>query len=476
MTKTIFNFPSPFSGKTKKTALPVYLMTSDEFKSWRKKQKKTVKSQLEQAAFTCKPNKAFVLFDNRGEAEAIIGGISSPIHYLESAATAAHIQATFADSFLKSHVFELHTKEENIEKACIGWGLSAYKFDVFKKDDSTAPILLWPKGINKKDIVSTIESVCLIRNLVNTPANELGTDELAGAAKSLAKTHDAKITVQRGEKIKNSFPLIYTVGKASPRPPQIVNIKWGKPSHPNVTIVGKGIIYDTGGLNLKPGMYMRDMKKDMGGAAHALGLAHQIMSQKLPVNLRVLLAVAENSVAGDSFRPGDVITSRKGINVEINDTDAEGRLVVADALTYACEGAKKDKPELLIDFCTLTGAARVALGYDIPAFFTNNDAFIEDLRQNSVGEDDPIWPLPLWHGYEKEMNSNVADLINDGTGRAGAIHGALFLQRFIDSSIDWIHLDCYAWEQHGKPGRTQGGADTGMRAIFDFIKRRYKRK
>ena len=214
---------------------------------------------------------------------------------------------------------------------------------------------------------------------------------------------------------------------------------------------------------------MRDMKKDMGGSAHALGLAHLIMTMKLPVQLRVLLPIAENSVAGNSYRPGDILQSRKGITVEIGDTDAEGRLVVADALTYACE----DKPDLLLDFCTLTGAARVALGYDIPAFLTNQDEFLETLRCESVKNDDPIWPLPLWQGYNSELSSTVADMTNDGSGRAGAIHGGLFLERFIDSSVDWVHLDCFAWEQHGKAGRPKGGSDTGMRAIFEFIKSRY---
>jgi len=193
------------------------------------------------------------------------------------------------------------------------------------------------------------------------------------------------------------------------------------------------------------------------------------MTMKLPVQLRVLLPIAENSVAGNSYRPGDILQSRKGITVEIGDTDAEGRLVVADALTYACE----DKPDLLLDFCTLTGAARVALGYDIPAFLTNQDEFLETLRCESVKNDDPIWPLPLWQGYNSELSSTVADMTNDGSGRAGAIHGGLFLERFIDSSVDWVHLDCFAWEQHGKAGRPKGGSDTGMRAIFEFIKSRY---
>jgi leucyl aminopeptidase len=238
-----------------------------------------------------------------------------------------------------------------------------------------------------------------------------------------------------------------------------------------LTLVGKGVVFDTGGLDLKPPAFMGLMKKDMGGSAHVLGLAHIIMSLKLPVRLRVLVAVAENAVGGASFRPGDIIKSRKGLSVEIGDTDAEGRLVVGDALAYACEGRK---PDLLIDFCTLTGSARAALGYDIPAYFTNKDEHIDDLRNIGMQCEDPVWPLPLYQPYLKEMNSPIADINNIGSGKAGAIHGALFLQQFVDASVEWIHLDCYAWEQSGKAGRPQGGADTGLRSVLKLIEKRFK--
>ncbi|PZQ44250.1 MAG: aminopeptidase, partial [Micavibrio aeruginosavorus] len=231
------------------------------------------------------------------------------------------------------------------------------------------------------------------------------------------------------------------------------------------------VVFVTGGLDRKPPPFMLLMKKDMGGAAHVLGLAHAVMTLNIPVRLRVLIAAAENSVGGESFRPGDVIPSRKGLSVEIGDTDAEGRLVVGDALTYACEGDKK--PELVVDFCTLTGSARAALGYDIPAFFSNRESLQDQIKEHGQMNEDPVWPLPLWQPYVKEMSSNIADLSNVGSGKAGAIHGALFLQQFIDPSVDWVHLDCYAWEQSGKAGRPQGGADTGMRAILKLIETRY---
>lgn len=243
----------------------------------------------------------------------------------------------------------------------------------------------------------------------------------------------------------------------------------GDKNDPAVTIVGKGVVFDTGGLNLKPPRFMRYMKKDLGGAAHALGLAWMIMSMNVPVRLKVLVSAAENSVDGNAMRPGDVVKSRKGLTVEITDTDAEGRLVLADALTYGSE----DKPALLIDFATLTGSARSALGWDIPAFFSNQDALLEDLKTAGTEHNDPVWPLPLWKPYLKEMDSKVADFDNIGSGPAGAIHGGLFLEQFLENNTPWIHLDCYAWEQNGKAGRPQGGADTGMRAVFKLIERRY---
>lgn len=473
MTDSLFNFPAPFSQKAKKDVVSIVFTDSVEFPSWLEKQSEYIQTQIKNDGFTAQPKQTTILKNKYGHSEIVVGGLSSGVHYLDSAATAQYIQNNFSNDFIDNHAFEITSKhkENVINKIAIGWGLSAYHYDAFKSEKKSTPILTWPAKADKKEVTATIESLCLLKNLINTPPNVLGTDELANVAKNVAKAHKAKIKIIHDKDLlKKNFPLIYNVGKASPRPPQLVDMSWGNSKHPKVTIVGKGIIYDTGGLNLKPGQYMRDMKKDMGGAAHALGVAWMIMSLNLPVNLRVILPIAENSVSGNSFRPGDVIISRKGLSVEIDDTDAEGRLVVGDALAYASE----DKPDLLIDFCTLTGAARVALGFDIPAFFSNRETIINSLRVSSLEQDDAVWPLPLWAGYEREMDSSVADLINSGTGRAGAIHGGLFLQRFIDPEIDWIHLDCYAWEQAGKAGRPKGGADTGMRAITDFIRQRYK--
>lgn len=471
MTKNIFAFPAPFTKSSKKPAIAVLFFNKDTLKSWAKKQPKIVQTQIEQGGFKGSAKQVLIVKDAKGVPEMILGGIGNPVHYLDSAAIVQHLQTRLSKDFTESHIFTLDSTHdtETLTKICLGWGLADYKFESYKKSTTPTIAMIWPKGAEVKTIEASINAICLIRNLINTPACDLGTDELASAAKHLATTHKAKIKITKGAELMKNFPMIHNVGKASPRPPQLVDMTWGNAKHPKVTLVGKGIVYDTGGLNIKTGAGMRYMKKDMGGAAHALATASMIMSLKLPVQLRVLLPIAENAIAGNAFRPGDILPTRKGLSVEIDDTDAEGRLVLADALTYACE----EKPDLLVDFATLTGAARVAIGYDIPAFFTNNDKNNETLRHSSKKQDDFVWPFPLWEGYDANINGTISDIISVGSGRAGHIEAALFLQRFIEPSVEWIHMDCYAWEQNGKAGRPQGGADTGMRAIYNFIKARY---
>jgi len=302
----------------------------------------------------------------------------------------------------------------------------------------------------------------------------MGPDELEEQTNKLCEHHDIVLkTIKDKELIKQNFPMIFDVGKASTRRPRLLDFSWGVKKHPAVTLVGKGVCFDTGGLDIKPSQFMLTMKKDMGGSAHVLGLAHMIMSLNLPIRLRVLIPAVENSIDGNAYRPSDILQSRKGITVEVGNTDAEGRLVLADALALACE----EPPELLIDFATLTGAARVAVGFELPALFSNNDdtayAIQKQSSTNEVG--DPVWNLPLWQPYRKELDSKVADISSTG-GKAGASTAALFLQEFIDNDIEWIHMDVFAWEQKGKPGRPHGGADTGMRAIFAFLEDRYGKK
>lgn len=476
MTHSFLNAPHPFIDSADDNVITIIPLNEKGFAQWIVEQSQSMRLQVEQAGFIGKSGNSAVIRDKKSFVTHILMGWDGDFNIHSSCAIYALIQSQFSGDFIESVTFKVHEDdidEDLIDKIGIGWGLAAYKFDAHKKDShaNKRPILIWPEHANKNFVTAQIASICLIRDLINTPANILGTDELAGAAHEVAKHFKAKINIIKGDKLEKEFPLIHAVGMASPRAPQLVDMTWGKKTDPKVTIVGKGIIYDTGGLNLKTGTGMRYMKKDMGGAAHALGLAWMIMSQNLPIQLRVLLPIAENAVAGNAYRPGDILNSRKGLSVEIDNTDAEGRLVVADALCYASE----DKPDFIVDFCTLTGAARVALGYDIPAFFSNNEDVIDNLRKTSVQHHDPVWPLPLWPGYIADIETPLADISNDGVGRAGAIYGGLFLQKFVDQDIDWIHLDCYAWEQTGKAGRPQGGADTGMRALYSHIKERYTR-
>jgi leucyl aminopeptidase len=461
---------------TDKDIIPVRLTDAAGFEDIHSRASASFSRQMEQADFTGKDRQICILRDEAGRVVEILAAFSLPLSLYAFSTLFEKLRNDFSSDFLKSVCFRLESKlsAPDATQAAIGWALGSYKFTLFKKDKGKEgqPVLLWPENADKTRAQAMVESLCIIKTLINLPANVLGTNELADAAAFIAREgRGAFSRIVDQDLIAQNFPMIYDVGKASPNRPQLIEILWGDENNPPVTLVGKGVVFDTGGLDLKPPPFMALMKKDMGGAAHVLGLAHAIMRLNLPVRLRVLISAAENSVGGASFRPGDILKSRKGLSVEIGDTDAEGRLVVADALTYACEGPRF--PELLVDFCTLTGSARAALGYDIPAFFSNREELQEDLRKASAKNEDPLWPLPLWQPYLKEMQSSVADINNIGTGKAGAIHGALFLQQFIDSKVPWIHIDCYAWEQSGKPGRPAGGADTGMRAMLAMIENHY---
>ena len=474
MTDHILEIPACFADKADQKTIILTICREKDYPEYAKELPEGYFAQTEQISFSAKKGQCAILHDKNGLLKDILVGVGSEITIYSLCAAVMMIKQTLSKKFLDQVCFKVVENgfsKDDLTKLCIGWGLANYVFDAYKKCDHPNTKLLWPKGADVQRAETTIEAVCLVRNLINTPANILGTDELADIVEQIAGRYKASFNRIVGDDLlTENFPLIHAVGKGSPRPPQLIEFNWGNDDHPTVTLVGKGIVYDTGGLNLKPKAFIRHMKKDMGGAAHVLGLAMMIMEAKLPIRLRVLIPSAENSISGESFRPGDILKSRKGLTVEIDDTDAEGRLVVSDALAYACED---ETPDLLIDFCTLTGAARVALGYDIPAFFSNKDDMLEPMKQAGMGNDDPIWPLPLWPGYEKDINTPVADVLNDGLGRAGAIEAALFLQRFIDKSVPWVHFDCYAWEQSGRPGRPQGGADTGMRAVFHYLEDRY---
>jgi leucyl aminopeptidase len=309
-----------------------------------------------------------------------------------------------------------------------------------------------------------------VRDMINTAANLFGPDELESEARAVARKFGARVAVTKGKALAKEFPLVHIVGAASPREPRLIDFSWGKPGDRKLTLVGKGVCFDTGGLDIKPSASMLLMKKDMGGAANVLGLAHLIMQAKLPVRLRVLIPAVENSIAGPAFRPGDVFKTRKGLTVEIGNTDAEGRLILCEALALADE----ESPELLIDMATLTGAARVALGPDLPPFYTDDDKLSESLSRNGLAVNDPLWRLPLWTPYYSLIETPIADLNNAGQGGfAGSITAALFLKRFVEKAKSWVHFDIFGWTPNAKPGRPKGGEAQAMHALFVTLRERF---
>ncbi len=375
---------------------------------------------------------------------------------------------------IPSGYYHFESELEDPELAVIAWLMGAYKFSHYSQNQAKRPRWLrLPKGVDRDAVLRIVESVCLGRDLINTPAHDLGPAELAMAVEAVAAAHGAQVEIILGDALlERNFPMIHAVGRASDRAPRLIDLTWGERDHPKVTLVGKGICFDTGGLNLKPGNAMTLMKKDMGGAAAALALANMIMAARLPVRLRLLIPAADNNISGNAFRPGDILKSRKGLTVEIENTDAEGRLVLADALAYADEEA----PDYLINFATLTGAARVALGPDLPPFYTSNNTLAKEIMESAARVFDPLWQLPFWLPYNRHLVGKVADLnhISD-TPFAGSLTAALFLRRFVGTARDFVHLDIYGWVPAKRPGQPRGGEPQGARAMFDLLSRKFAR-
>jgi leucyl aminopeptidase len=357
------------------------------------------------------------------------------------------------------------------EPAALSWLLSAYRFTRYKKPGAERPQLVCPQGVDARRVRRMADGICLARDLINTPANDMSPVALEAAVHALAERHGVSAkSIVGHELLSRGFPLIHAVGRAAAEEPRLVDFSFGPEDAPKVTLVGKGVCFDTGGLDIKPSSAMLLMKKDMGGAAVALALAHMIMDAELPIRLRVLVPIVENAVAAAAFRPGDIYPSRKGLNVEIGNTDAEGRLILADALALAAE----ENPELLIDFATLTGAARVALGPDLPPFYTGDDAFAAEVQATGLRVHDPVWRLPLWDAYDSLLDSKSADLNNVSNGPfAGSITAALFLRRFVEGARAWAHFDVYGWNPSTKPGRPEGGEAQAARLLYDLFERRY---
>ena len=400
-----------------------------------------------------------------GDGWFVVAGVADP------AALSTWCLARLGES-LPAGTYRLANAEAG--KALLGWVTGQYSFDRYRSEaPDEGPRVLLTKEVKAIDaVLAEAEAVALVRDLVNTPAEDMGPAQLEAEAARLAKAHGAELKITHGDALEQAFPMVHGVGRAAARShaPRMIELTWGDPKHPRLALVGKGVCFDSGGLDIKPASGMMLMKKDMGGAAHALALAGLVMRHRLKVRLHLAVPAVENAISGNAFRPGDVLRSRAGITVEIGNTDAEGRLILGDALSRAGE----EKPELIIDFATLTGAARVALGPDLPAMMARSDATAHELFVAGLEADDPIWRLPLYDGYREYLKSDVADINNSHTnGFAGASVAGLFLDRFVPEGIDWVHFDTFAWRPAAKPGRPKGGDALGLRAAWGLLRARY---
>ena len=451
----------PTLAKTGKKAIPVHAVAAKDAKAWLARHKRS--GLVSASGFAGAAGALVALPDAKGGITAWVLGLGENKDAFALAAAAEKLPAG---------LYRLGDVPENCggANAVLAWLMGGYSFDRYKKKSAKKAKLILPPGIDSEEASRLAENLFLARDLINTPANDMGPAELEAAVRALAKRHGAKVSVVVGTALTKNYPLIAAVGAGSPRAPRLIELRWGK--GPLVTLVGKGVCFDSGGLDLKPSSAMLTMKKDMGGAACVLAVAGMVMGAKLNLQLRVLIPAVENSVSGTAMRPGDVFTSRKGLTVEIGNTDAEGRLILADALSDADDG----KPDLLIDVATLTGAARAATGMELPPFFTDDEALAGDLMRVGTAVQDPLWRLPLWRGYEDTLASRVADLNNNPAyNYAGAITAALFLNRFVKQAKSWAHFDIPAWIDRAKPGRPIGGEANGARALYGLLKERYGR-
>lgn len=445
-------------------ATTLHLLDAAGLSGWLATQPARTRTLVAAQTFTAKPNTlAVVPGDGAGNWSAVLG--------VADAAKLGPWCLARAAASLAAGAYRLDQAAPG--SASLGWLLAQHRFDRYAKAEDVAPrVLLTSSPATIADDTALAHAVSTVRDLVNTAAADMGPQQLEDAVAALGRAHDAKLTVTRGDALAQGYPMIATVGRAADRAyaPRLIELEWGDPAHPRVAIVGKGVSFDSGGLDIKPSSGMRLMKKDMGGAAHALALAKLIMGAKLPVRLHLLIPAAENAISGNAFRPGDVVRSRAGLTVEVHNTDAEGRMLLGDALTRAFE----DHPDLAIDFATLTGAARVALGPDLPAMFTDDEALAADLLEGGRTAQDPLWRLPLWSGYDDMLKSDIADIANASDSPfAGAVTAALFLRRFVPAGSAWAHLDTFAWNPADKPGRPKGGEALGLRAAWRMLQLRY---
>ena len=453
-------FIPPESGDTR----PIFAVAASAYQNWLASQSAAIRAWLEGSGFEAKAGRATLLPGSDGAPGGALVLLSEPAEPWDFAGLRARVPNGDWHLESGSTAFDAGT-------AALGWALASYRFERYRKSETKTARLALAGTAAGERAGAIAEAIYLGRDLINTPACDLGPAELAAAVAEVAARFGAECRTVEGEAtLAEHYPAVLAVGQASPRAPRVIDLLWGDPAAPRLTLVGKGVCFDTGGLDLKTSSSMQLMKKDMGGAAVTLALAQAVMALALPVRLRLLIGAVENSVSGSSFRPGDVLRTRKGLTVEIGNTDAEGRLVLADLLA----DADGEKPALLIDCATLTGAARVALGPDLPALFTPDDELAADLIAAGGAAFEPLWRLPLHPPYRELIDSPIADLNNAGKGgHAGAITAALFLERFVTDTKSWAHLDIYAWNSESRPGRPKGGEATGLRALLDAIERRF---
>jgi leucyl aminopeptidase len=457
-----------FAARSNPGTIPITALTQREYDAWVKGRSAATRKWLEANGFTADKGKLALVPGKDGRLVHVVVGLGEEPTMWDWAAAATRVPAG-------RYAFDPAPPAAIASDVALAWALGRYRFDRYKaKPKRKQVVLVWPNAADRAFVQTAAEAIALGRDLVNTPAGDMGPAELCAAAIEVATKWGAthEIVVGEGLLAKN-YPTIHAVGRASSRAPRLFDMRWGDPKAPKVTLVGKGVCFDSGGLDLKTASGMRLMKKDMGGAASVLALAQLVMGAGLRVRLRVLVPAVENSVSGNAYRPGDVIKTRKGLTVEIGNTDAEGRLILCDALAEA----ETEDPELIVDFATLTGAARVALGTEVPALFSTDDAFAQAVVAAGQRRADPMWQLPLVASYRKHLDSPIADLNNVGSvSEGGAITAALFLREFVGKRRRWAHVDTMAWNVAAKPGRPTGGEIMGVRAVFDVLAARYPKK
>jgi leucyl aminopeptidase len=453
----------PLSYDEKKVR-PLHIVPVSGFDAWLSSQSDSVRRWISETGFQARPGRCCLLPQKDGAGGSVAGALGIVASDDDLATAAAWPEQLPVGDWAPQGV-----GEAQFETLAWYWCAGAYRFDVYRDPDRERPRLALPGAFREAEV--GVASLYLVRDLVNTPAQDMGPEELAQCARDLARNFGGKVRLVKGNHLlSGGYPAIHAVGRAARREPILIDLSWGDPDAPKVSLVGKGVVFDSGGLDIKSAAFMRNMKKDMGGAAHVLGLCRLIMAQELPVRLRALIPAVENAISGDAYRPGDVVATRKGLTVEVHNTDAEGRVVLADALAQAAE----DEPDVIIDFATLTGAARIALGSDIPALYSNDDALAEALLRETRRVGEPLWRMPLYKGYESMLDSPVADLVNATESRhAGSITAALFLQRFVPTGQSWAHLDIYAWNDVQRPGRPAGADAQCLRGVYAYLANRY---